>query len=82
MPGRPDLVFDGDGHICEPEIVWTEYTRKPFRDRVLQVRTENGQSHLYLEGDLRRADPGPAQARIPGGMTPEGRSLTWADILP
>ena len=82
MPGRPDLVFDGDGHICEPEMVWTEYPRQAFRDRVLQVRTENGQSHLYLEGDLRRAGPGPAQACIPGGMTPEGRSLTWADILP
>ena len=38
MPGRPDLVFDGDGHICEPEMVWTEYTRQAFRDRVLQVR--------------------------------------------
>ncbi|MGE4608172.1 MAG: amidohydrolase family protein, partial [Myxococcota bacterium] len=25
---------------------------------------------------------GPAQACIPGGMEPEGRSLTWADILP
>ncbi|MGE4609377.1 MAG: hypothetical protein AAEJ52_21790 [Myxococcota bacterium] len=64
MPGRPDLVFDGDGHICEPEMVWTEYTRAAFRDRVLQVRTENGQSHLYLEGHLRRTrdGTGPAHA--------------------
>ncbi len=84
MPDRPDLVFDGDGHICEPEMVWTQYTRAAFRDRVLQVRTEDGQSHLYLEGRLRRsvAGTGPAHACIPGGMEPGGRSLTWADILP
>ena len=84
MPAGPDLVIDGDGHICEPEIVWTEYTRAKFRDRVLQVRTENGHSHLYVEGHLRGVGDGagPAQACIPGGMSPAGRSLTWADILP
>ncbi len=84
MSARPDRVFDSDGHICEPEMVWTEYTRAAFRDRVLQVRTENGQSDLFLEGHLRRSrgGTGPAQACIPGGMSPSGRSLTWADILP
>lgn len=78
------IVIDGDGHICEPEIVWTEYTQAKFRDRVLQVRTVDGQSHLYLEGHLRGigGGAGPAQACIPGGMSPEGRSLTWDDILP
>ena len=84
MPARPELVIDGDGHICEPEIVWREYTQAKFRDRVLQIRTERGQSHLYLEGHQRGLNDGagPAQACIPGGMSPEGRSLTWADILP
>ena len=79
-----DFVIDGDGHICEPEMVWTEYTQAKFRDRVLQVRTENGQSQLVLEGHVRGVGggAGPAQACIPGGMSPEGRSLTWADILP
>ena len=38
MPERPEIVIDGDGHICEPELVWTEYTRAAYRDRVLQVR--------------------------------------------
>ena len=80
----PPIVIDSDGHICEPEIVWTEYTQAKFRDRVLQVRTVDGQSHLYLEGHLRSTNdgPGPAQACVPGGMSPGGRSLTWADILP
>ena len=78
------IVIDGDGHICEPEIVWTEYTQAKFRDRVLQVRTVEGRSHLYLEGHLRSVGgrAGPAQACIPGGMSPEGQSLTWSDILP
>ena len=74
-------VIDGDGHICEPELVWTEYTQAKFRDRVLQVRTENGESHVAIEGEIRRGGAGPAQACIPGGMAP-GKSLTWDDILP
>lgn len=75
-------VIDADGHICEPEAVWTEYTRTEFRDRVLQVRTENGQSFVSLEGRDRRGEgPGPANACIPGGMAPDAR-VTWADILP
>jgi predicted TIM-barrel fold metal-dependent hydrolase len=84
MPQTPDLVIDGDGHICEPESVWTEYTQAKFRDQVLQVRTHDGQSHLYLEGHTRGVGggAGPAQACIPGGMSPEGSQLTWADILP
>ena len=53
MSDRPERVIDGDGHICEPEIVWGEYTQAKFRDRVLQVRTVEGRSHLYLEGHLR-----------------------------
>lgn len=84
MPARPEFVIDGDGHICEPEIVWREYTRAKFRDRVLQIRTEKGQSHIYLEDHLHDVGGGggPAQACIPGGMSPEGHSLTWANILP
>lgn len=76
------VVFDADGHICEPEMVWTEYTREAFRDRVLQVRTEAGQSFIALEGRDRRGQrPGPANACIPGGMAPDTHP-TWADILP
>ena len=76
-------VFDCDGHICEPELVWTDYTEARYRDAVLQVRTVDAGSHVYLEGDLRRSGlgTGPASACIPGGMAP-GRDLTWADILP
>ncbi len=75
-------VIDGDGHICEPELVWTEYTRAEFRDRVLQVRTENDCSYLLVEGRGRPgATAGPAAACIPGGMAPDTQ-LTWADILP
>jgi len=75
-------VIDGDGHICEPELVWTQYTRAEFRDRVLQVRTENDCSFLLVEGRGRPgATAGPAAACIPGGMAP-GVQLTWADILP
>jgi predicted TIM-barrel fold metal-dependent hydrolase len=63
--------------------VWTEYTRKEFRDDVLQVRTEGDESFLVVEGRPRRAGigAGPASACIPGGMSPD-RTLTWKDILP
>jgi predicted TIM-barrel fold metal-dependent hydrolase len=81
--GRPQRVIDGDGHICEPSLVWTDYTRAAYRDRVLQVVTVDGRSHLMIEGELRRSRPGagPAEACVPGGMAP-GRELTWDDILP
>lgn len=81
---KPAKVIDADGHICEPERVWTEYTSAKYRDAVLQVRTENGRSSLAIEGQPRMAGdgPGPAQACIPGGMGPSGQSLTWEDILP
>ena len=83
MSQRPEIVIDGDGHICEPELVWTEYTRAKFRDRVLQIRTVEGRSHLCIEGhvQLTGAGAGPAEACIPGGMEP-GLELSWADILP
>ncbi len=83
MSNRPEIVIDSDGHICEPDLVWTQYTQAKYRERVLQVRTVEGRSHLCIEGHMRRAGggAGPAEACIPGGMTP-GRKLTWADILP
>ncbi len=83
MSNRPEIVIDSDGHICEPELVWTEYTQAKYRDRVLQIRTLDGKSHLCIENHMRRtgAGAGPAEACIPGGMEP-GRKLTWADILP
>lgn len=80
---KPGCVIDGDGHICEPELVWTEYTSKKFRDDVLQVRTTEGRSDLFIENRLLPfgAGAGPAEACIPGGMAP-GAKLTWEDILP
>jgi predicted TIM-barrel fold metal-dependent hydrolase len=83
MESRPRVVIDADGHICEPESVWTEYTQPKYRDRVLQVRTAAGRSQLAIGGHVRSAGigAGPAQACIPGGLAP-GRELTWADILP
>ena len=80
---RPETVIDADGHICEPELIWTEYTESKYRDSVLQVRTENGRSAIAIEGYSRAAGtgPGPAEACIPGGMAPD-QALTWDDILP
>lgn len=79
---RPETVIDADGHITEPELVWTEYTTSAMRDRVLQVVTENGRSMVRVEGHSRGdGGPGPAEACIPGGMEP-GKNLSWADILP
>ncbi|HXK26378.1 MAG TPA: amidohydrolase family protein, partial [Myxococcota bacterium] len=74
-------MIDADGHICEPERVWTEYTQKRYRERVLQIRTQAGESHLCIEGHVRGKGVGPAQACIPGGMQ-QGRALSWDDILP
>ncbi len=83
MPDAPDVVIDGDGHICEPPLVWTDYTQARFRERVLQVQTTNGRSDLVIEGQRRDSTKGasPAHACIPGGMQP-GRELTWDDITP
>ena len=77
------IVIDGDGHICEPELVWTEYTARKFRDDVLQVRTKDGESHLFVEGRQLPFGGGAsiAHACIPGGFEP-GKQLTWADIPP
>ena len=80
---RASTVIDGDGHICEPALVWTDYTASKYRNDVLQIRTNNGISDIYIEN--RRlpfgAGAGPAEACIPGGMA-AGQKLTWADILP
>ncbi len=83
MSNLPEVVIDADGHICEPEIVWTEYTQAKYRERVLQVRTLEGRSHLCIEGRVQIAGSaaGPAEACIPGGLEP-GRRVIWADILP
>ena len=64
---RPERVIDADGHITEPDILWTEYTAEKYRDSVLQVRTENGRSALAIEGHSRMAGdgPGPAEAWLP-----------------
>ncbi len=79
---RPSLVIDADGHITEPESVWTEYTSADMRDRVLQVTTQNGRSQVQVDGySTNNNGPGPAEACIPGGME-QGRNLTWADLLP
>ena len=61
---RPATVIDADGHICEPELVWTQYTASKYRDVVLQIRTENGRSGIAVEGHSRMAGqgPGPAEA--------------------
>jgi predicted TIM-barrel fold metal-dependent hydrolase len=78
---RPVVVIDGDGHICEPDLVWTEYTQKKFRDDVLQVRTIDGESHIFIEGRQLPFGGGAtiAHACVPGGFEP-GQHPTWADI--
>ena len=48
---RPTVVIDGDGHIPNPSV-WTD-TRAAFRDRVLQVKTEDGHSYVSIEGSTR-----------------------------
>ncbi len=67
-------IFDSDGHICEPPIVWTEYTERAYRDQVLQVRDHA----LFLE--CRNWGLNPAFACIPGQFS--NRAATWDDILP
>ena len=80
---RPKNVIDGDGHICEPELVWTEYTSTKFRDDVLQVRTANKVSDIYVEGRKLPFGGGAsiAHACVPGGFAP-GQNPVWADIPP
>ena len=80
---RPKTVIDGDGHICEPELVWTEYTANRFRDDVLQVRTIDGVSDIYVEGRRLPFGGGAsiAHACVPGGFAP-GQHPVWSDIPP
>ncbi len=59
---KPETVIDADGHICEPELVWTEYTAEKYRDSVLQIRTVNGRSAIAIEGHSRLAGDGPGHA--------------------
>ena len=76
MSGRPEIVIDGDGHICEPELVWTEYTQAKYRDRVLQIRTVDGRSQLCIEGhtQMKGAGAGPAEAPNRPASWPRARS--------
>ena len=78
---RPQTVIDGDGHICEPELVWTEYTTRKFQDDVLQIRTIDGVSDIYVEGRRLPFGGGAsiAHACVPGGMAP-GQKPIWSDI--
>jgi len=67
-------VFDSDGHICEPPLVWTEYTERAYRGAVLQVRDGS----LFSEGASWGVNP--AFACIPGQFS--NPDATWSDILP
>ncbi len=53
-----EMVIDGNSHICEPELVWTECTQAKYREQVLQIRIVDGKSHLYIEGHMRRVADG------------------------
>ena len=79
----PHTVFDADGHICEPELIWTEYTQEKYRKKVLQVRTANGASGVAVEDNCRIGAPGtgPIYTCLPGGMS-DDRNLVWEDMLP
>ena len=71
-------VFDADGHICEPPLVWEQYTERAFRDRVLQVRKLARPFHeVYAEG--RGLGVNPAPACIVGRLADD---CDWTDILP
>ena len=71
-------VFDADGHICEPPLVWEEYTEAAFRDRVLQVRKlAQPWSEVFAEG--RGLGVNPAPACIVGRLADD---VDWKDILP
>lgn len=58
---KPVKVIDADGHICEPELVWTQYTSSKYRDVVLQVCTENGRSSIAIKVQYRAAGDGRGQ---------------------
>lgn len=71
-------VFDADGHICEPPLVWETYTERAFRGRVLQVRKLAAPwSEVFAEG--RGLGINPAPACIVGRLADD---VDWSAILP
>ena len=79
-----DQVIDADGHVVEPNAVWTEYTEPAFRDSTIQVRrSREGRDELWINGENRsRAALPIAASMIPGGLRDleRARTLTWDDV--
>jgi len=43
-------IIDGDSHFAEPPDLWTSRAPAAWRDRVPQLRTVDGQTSWYLDG--------------------------------
>ena len=75
-------IIDGDGHICEPPVVWNEDIEK--RDRADAIRVErdpDGRDWISIDGAMRRKLR-PAAACVPWGMDDPNKVPSWEDILP
>src|SRR5258705_19433 len=46
-----DGTLDADGHVLEPDWLWSEYLEERYRDRALRIRTDaEGLEYLELDG--------------------------------
>jgi hypothetical protein len=46
-----DGALDADGHVLEPEWLWSEYLEERHRERALRIRTDaDGLEYLELDG--------------------------------
>ena len=46
-----DGTVDADGHVLEPDWLWSEYLEERYRDRALRIRTDaEGLEYLELDG--------------------------------
>jgi hypothetical protein len=53
-------IVDTDTHFTEPPDLWTKYAPAKYRDRMPQMRTVDGKSRWFVEGDVEFSGVGEA----------------------
>jgi len=79
------MVVDGDGHIVEPNTLWTDYVSRAFRDRIYLERNAKGEAQRVVVGNaafqVAAASEGfssPGNSVTPGGYRdPKAPRKSW-----
>jgi hypothetical protein len=57
-------IIDTDAHWTEPPDLWTKHAPASFRDRMPQMRTVDGKSRWFVDGDIDFSGPGESVVNI------------------